>query len=292
MVGVCASAQTAYVVNSDDVSVQDFDALHRVNLANGQAAKIGEVRVGPNDAPFADIEGLALSANGTLYGIDDATKTLVRIDTSSGRALPVNGSEGNTGLPRNVNFDFGLSFDCKGDLYASSDSRRSLYKINQSTGAASVVGGEGALGAPITGLAAKGATLYGIGSDGSENLYRIDTSSGRATLIGALGANLRFSDGGLDFDSTGVLWGVADASGTSINPVPSILFRVNESTGAAERVASTLSGVESLAIAAPICTAPGGTPPIPAIPALGINGLGLLAALMALLGLVALRRLG
>ncbi len=291
LVGMTASAQTAYVVNSDDVSVQDFDSLHTINLATGQASKLGEVRVAPSDAPFADIEGLAFSASGTLYGIDDATKTLVRIDTSSGRALPVNGAEGNTGLPRNVNFDFGLSFDCNGNLYASSDSRRSLYKVNPNTGAATVVGAEGALGAPITALAAKGNQLYGIGSEGFENLYRIDQSTGRATLIGPLGANLHFSDGGLDFDATGQLWGVADTSGTTINPVPSILFRINETTGAASRVATTLSGVESLAIVPPVCNAPTGTPPIPAIPTLGMNGLGLLAALLALVGLLALRRI-
>lgn len=290
MVGLSASAQSGYVVNSDDVSAQDFDALHTVNLETGQAAALGAVRVGPNDAPFADIEGLAFSANGTLYGIDDATKTLVRIDSSSGRALAVNGAEGNTGLPRNVNFDFGLSFDCNGDLYASSDSRRSLYKLNPSTGAATVVGSEGALGAPITALAAKGTQLYGIGSEGSENLYRIDTTTGRATLVGALGASLHFSDGGLDFDAAGQLWGVADVSGSTINPVPSILFRINETTGAAERVSTTVSGVETLAIVPPVCNVVEGTPPIPAIPTLGLSGLGVLAALLALFGLVALRR--
>ena len=289
MVGLAASAQSGYVVNSDDVSVQDFDALHSVNLATGQALKIGEVRVGRNDAPFADIEGLAFSADGILYGIDDATKTLLRIDVSSGRALAVNGAEGNTGLPRNINLDFGLSFACDGNLYASSDSRRSLYRLNPSTGAATVVGAEGALGAPITALAAKGSQLYGIGSEGFENLYRIDTTTGRATLVGALG-NLQFSDGGLDFDATGQLWGVADTSGTTINPVPSILFRINETTGVAERVSTTLSGVESLAIAPPLCNVEG-TPPIPVIPTLGQSGLGLLSALLALFGLVALRRM-
>ena len=290
LVGLGASAQSGYLVNSDDVSAQNFYALHSVNLTSGRVVKVGEVRVGLNDAPFADVEGLAFSSNGTLYGIDDATKTLVRIDISSGRALPVNGAEGNTGLPRNINFDFGLGFDCNGVLYASSDSRRSLYRLDLTTGAATVVGAEGALGAPITAIAAKGANLYGIGSEGFENLYRIDTLSGRATLIGALGANLHFSDGGLDFDANGTLWGVADVSGATLNPVPSILFRINERSGAAERVANTVSGAESLAIAAPVCNAPEGAPPIPAIPLLDVHSLGLLTALIALIGIFGLRR--
>ena len=289
-VGVTATAQNGYVVNSDDVSLHDFDSLHRVTLSSGQATKIGEVRGGNNEAPYADLEGLAISPAGVLYGIDDASKTLVRIDTATGRALPVNGADGNTGLPRNVNLDFGLTFDCSGNLFASSDSKRSLYRINQATGLATVVGSEGSLGAPITGLAAKGPTVYGIGSDGSENLYRIDTNIGRAILIGPLGSNLHFSDGGLDFDANGTLWGVADMSGTSVNPEPSILFRINVATGAAERVATTISGVESLAIVPPICTPTGPQEPLPAVPALDPRALALLALLIALIGAVGLRR--
>jgi|CXWL01.1.fsa_nt_gi DNA-binding beta-propeller fold protein YncE len=289
-VGSTATAQSGYVVNSDDVSLHDFDALHQITLATGQVAKVGEVRAGDSEAPFADIEGLAFSPGGTLYGIDDATKTLVRIDPSSGRALPLNGAEGNTGLPRNVNLDFGLTFDCNGDLYASSDSKRSLYRLNQTTGAASVVGSEGSLGAPITALAAKGTNVYGMGSEGSENLYRIDTTTGRATLIGPLGSNLHFSDGGLEFDASGTLWGVADMSGSSVNPEPSIVFRINETTGAAERVATTISGVESLAIVPPVCTPTGVDEPIPAVPVLDLSALALLALLIALIGAVGLRR--
>lgn|GEM_PF-316874 len=288
LVGAAASAQNGYVVNSDDVSARDFDSLHRVVLQSGQAVKVGELRPGRNDAPYADVEGLAFNSKGVLYGIDDATKTLIRIEPSSGAALPVGGREGNTGLARTASFDFGLTFDCNGGLYASSDSRRSLYQLDSDTGVATLVGTEGGLGAPITGLAAKGNTVYGIGSEGFENLYRIDVTTGRATLVGPLGANLRFSDGGLDFDANGVLWGVADMSGASLNPEPSILFRINEMTGAAERVATTVSGVESLAIVPPICANLEGTPQIPAIPTLSGQSLSALALMMALLGVIAL----
>lgn len=289
LAGSAASAASGFVVNSDDVSARDFDSLHRVELSTGQVVKVGEVRVSESAAPFADVEGLALSPEGTLYGIDDASKTLITIDIQSGRASAVNGREGNTGLPRTTNFDFGLTFDCNGDLYASSDSRRSLYRIDRSTGVATLVGNEGALGAQITGLSARLDGVYGIGASGDENLYRIDTASGQATVIGALGADLQFTDGGLDFDAAGQLWGVADMTGTSINGEPSVLFRINPTTGAATRVGNTLIGVESLSIAEPVCTAPEAELLPPAIPTLGGSGLTLLGALLALLAMVALR---
>jgi DNA-binding beta-propeller fold protein YncE len=289
LTGTAALAASGFVINSDDPSPRDFDSLHRVELSSGQAVKVGAVRVSDSAAPFADVEGLAMSPNGTLYGIDDASKTLITIDVQSGRGFPVNGRDGNTGLPRTTNFDFGLTFDCNGDLYASSDSRRSLYRIDTGTGVATLVGTEGALGAQITGLAARLDGVYGIGSSGDENLYRIDTSTGRATLIGPLGANLQFTDGGLDFDAAGQLWGIADLTGSSINAEPSVVFRIDIASGAATRIGITLPGVESLAITAPVCTAPEGDPLPPAIPTLGGPGLGLLGMLLALLGMVALR---
>ena len=289
LVGVAAPAATGFVVNSDDLGVRDFDSLHRVELSTGQAIKVGAVRVNENAAPFADVEGLAMSREGNLYGIDDASKTLLRIDLQSGQAVAVDGREGNTGLPRTSNFDFGLTFDCGGKLFASSDSRRSLYRVDPGTGVATLVGSEGSLGAQITGLAARYDGVYGIGSSGDENLYRIDTDTGRANLIGALGAGLQFTDGGLDFDAAGQLWGVADMTGTSINGDPSVLFRIDPATGAATRVGTTLTGVESLAISMPICAAPEGEPLPPAIPTLDRGGLALLGVLMTLMALVALR---
>lgn len=289
LAGMSASAATGFVVNSDDLGVRDFDSLHRVELSTGQAIKVGAVRVSETAAPFADVEGLALSREGNLYGIDDASKTLLRVDQQSGRAVAVDGREGNTGLPRTSNFDFGLTFDCSGALYASSDSRRSLYRLDPATGVATLVGSEGSLGAQITGLAARYDGVYGIGSSGDENLYRIDVETGRASVIGALGAGLQFTDGGLDFDAAGQLWGIADMTGTTINGEPSVVFHIDPVTGAAERVNTTLTGVESLAIVEPVCTAPEGEPLPPAIPTLDRHGLALLAAMMALLALVALR---
>lgn len=288
MAGAAAHAASGYIVNSDDPSPRDFDSLHLLQLESGTAAKIGEARSTPTSAPFADIEGLAMSPGEVLFGIDDASKTLVVIDPQNGRATAVAGREGNTGLSRSSGFDFGLAFACNGELYASSDSRRSLYRIDTATGVATLVGSEGSLGAQITGLAGRYDGLYGIGASGDHNLYRIDTTTGQASVIGPLGAGLQFADAGLDFDAAGQLWGIADMAG--VDPVPSIVVRIDPRTGAAERVSTTLSGVESLAIAAPVCTAPEGEPLPPAIPALGRDGLALLGLLIGLVSLVGLRR--
>lgn len=284
-----ASASSGYMINSDDPGTRDFDALHRLELGNGQSFKVGDVRASENQAPYADVEGLAMNADGLLYGIDDASKTLLRIDLLTGRASPVDGRDGNTGLPRNAVFDFGLTFDCAGALYASSDNRRSLYRLDPATGLATLVGSEGSLGAQITGLAARYDGIYGIGSDGDENLYRINASNGTASSVGPLGSGLRFTDGGLDFDANGELWGVADMTSGGSN-VPSVLFRIDPATGAAERAASTLAGVESLAIAKPTCDAPQGPTLPPAIPALNFGGLALLGLLFGVIGLRTLPR--
>jgi hypothetical protein len=285
-----ALAQSGYVINSDDPATRDFDSLHRVALPTGQAIKIGEARASANDAPYLDIEGMAIGETG-IFAIDDATKTLLRVDKMDGRTLPVDGREGNTGLPRNTALDFGLTFDCSGNLFASSDTRRTLYRLNPTTGAATIVGAEGALGAPITALAARGDKVFGIGTDGNENLYSINVNTGVATLIGPLGAGLRFSDAGMDFDADGQLWAIADLTNGSPAGEPSAIFKINTSTGAAERIASTLAGVESLAIAAPVCSAQGEPEPAPpAIPTLNALGLSLLGLVLMLIGGATIRR--
>lgn len=283
-------AASGFMVNSDDPGTRDYDALHRIELSNGASAKVGDVRASENQASYADVEGLAMNADGQLFGIDDASKTLLRIDATTGRGVPVDGREGNTGLPRNSNFDFGLSFDCTGTLYASSDSRRSLYRVDLATGAAVLVGSEGGLGAQITGLAARWDGLYGIGSNGDENLYKINAEAGTATVVGPLGGGLRFLDAGLDFDASGNLWAILDLTGSSGNAEPSQMLLIDSATGAAERVGTTLAGVESLAISRPVCEAPIGVEPPPAIPTLDRSGLLLLTVLLSLLGLAALRR--
>jgi hypothetical protein len=276
-------AQTvAFSVNSDRRGNTGEDELLRINLETGAANSIdaGTVEKAGVGAVYGDIEALALSSNNILFGADDQTKTLLRFNVQTGAVTPAaNGQRGNLSLPVGLgpefNFDFGMTFACDGQLYLSSDGKRSLYRVNTTTGAAERVGSEGGLGAQITGLAARGERLYGLGASGDEGLWSIDTVTGRATLIGRLGAGLSVSDGDLAFDTQGRLWGVNDRSDMGANGEPSQIFRIDPLTGAATIVSTTAVGIESLAIAPTACTL-GALPTMP-VPTLSPWMLALLA---------------
>jgi Domain of unknown function (DUF4394) len=215
-----AFAVTAFSVRSDV-----DDDLYTIDLATGTAVAVG-------DTGFADIEGLAFAGT-TLYGIDDATDALVTINTATGAATLV-GSLGVSIL------DAGLTFDCAGNLYMSTDVPGNLYRIDTATGAATLVGSQGQ---PVTGLTARGSTVFGLGGDATNNLVSVNVATGAVTAIGALGT-VSVSDGGLDFDAAGTLWGLNDVGQ---------IFTINPVTGAATAGAMTLTGFESLAIGPPIC---------------------------------------
>ena len=262
-----------------------FNKLYQIDLASGQTTLIGETG-------FNDVEGLALSPNGVMYGIVDSTKTLITINPQTGRAAAVGSGTGNTGLTgQGVGqfdaLDFGLAFTCDGRLWASSDTTRKLWQIDPATGQATFVG---SLGAQITGLGANGSTLFGLGAQGDEGLYRIDTGTGAATKIGALAANLTFADGGLDFDASGQLWAILDYRPPEDNR-PSDIVRVDLSSGQATFVSNTLPEMEGLAITPmTACRGPGG-PAMSAhlaVPTTGIGGRVLLALVTVLGGLAAL----
>jgi len=291
--GVCAQT-VALGVNSDRRTNSGEDELLRINLETGAAQTAGgdtldKAGVG---ALYGDIEALAFSSNNVLFGADDQTKTLLRFDLVTGVATPAaNGLRGNfalpTGLGAEFNFDFGMSFACDGTLYLSSDGKRNLYRVNLSTGSAERIGPEGAMAAQISGLAARGDKLYGLGVSGDEGLWSIDTVSARATLIGRLGAGLNMSDGDLAFDGQGRLWGVSDRSDIGSSGEPSQIFRIDPLTGAATLVSTTAIGVESLAIAPTACAL--GTQPTMPVPALSPWMLALLA-LSLLLSAAGMRR--
>ena len=243
----------AYSVNSDS---PDGDRLYLINLENGSSTArpfpLLSVAFSPND-----VEGLAFDSNGTLWGIDDGAirgyqyPTLFPINTSSGSGNSSNLISFNS-LPSGGANDFGMTFACDNTLYVTSVTKRTLYELDFE-GNAQVVGSVGALNADISAIAAIGnpTRLYGLGNgDESASLYSIDVSTGIATIIGPLGAVGEYSEGGMDFDSEGVLWAITDRSLLSQN---SQVLRINLDTGAAEVVSSTLNeiGFESLAIGPP-----------------------------------------
>jgi hypothetical protein len=123
-------------------------------------------------------------------------------------------------------------------------------------------------------LAFRNGIMYGLGGDDTNNLVQVNLSTGVATPIGGLGT-VTLSDGGIDFDSNGVLWGIEDGAG--------FIFTINPATGAATQMVTTSSGFESFAI-----TIPRG-PSVP-VPALGSGMPALLALLVAAMAFLATRR--
>jgi hypothetical protein len=225
----------AYAIDSDAT-----DSLWSIVLNTGVATRIGFTG-------FSDIESLSFSAAGLLYGVDEGTKQLVTCGLSSGHCTAV-GS-----LMLDYFEDTGLTFDASGGLWMSTDEPPPFYfyRLNPATGRATQVG---AMGQEVTGLTFGNGVLYGLGGDYRDNLVIVDRATGSVTSVGPLGA-VTLIDGGIDFDSKGVLWGISDPEDTT-DTVPSQVFTINTSTGAATVVATVtnssdgrpLPGFESLAV--------------------------------------------
>lgn len=287
-----------YSINSRGIDRDDrrVNALWRIDLATGAAEYIGWTS-------FLDLEALALSPSGALYGADDETNTLVRVSTVTGLAQPVGGASNrfNTGLvPLERTLDFGMSFTCDGDLFVVSDVEKSLYEADLDTGRLTLVGASGALGAPITDIAVRGDEVFGIGvgltSDGrsaAPNLYRVDLEAPAAELIGPLGpAAAPYNNAGLSFDADGTLWAITDRRAVGGQDLPSQILRIDPETGSAELVVESIIGLESLAVAPPPgCESraqPGDAENYP-IPVLSRPGLLIFVVLALLLGMLSLR---
>ena len=277
--------------------VSTFSDLYRVDLSTGVATRIGPIG-------FNDVDGLAISPDGVLYGVADLTAGsgsgltdfLIRIDHSTGAGTLIGPLSGLANQGPGGALDYGLAFTCDGRLWLSSDSTGSLWEVARGSGQVRLVA---ETGAPISGLAGRGRELYGIGvrqgfGDASQQAtYRIDTATGRAERIGSLTSPDTLSGAGADFDMEGVLWATLDSQPPDFNR-PTRVARIDLSNGSAAVVAS-LSGIQDnlsargLAIAPPgTCSVAGPLPPA-VVPGPGLTLLAALAALAALLGAVRLR---
>lgn len=272
--------------------------LYRIDLEAASGTRAGAYTQAPIVAPeIADVEGLAFSPDGQLFGVADGLNALYRINPSSGRATRVGAL---TGLPSvQAGFDFGLTFTADGRLWLSSDTSKQLWEVNPTTGAVRLVGN---MGVQISGLAARGNEVFGIGvtetvlNAGDQGLWRIDVETGTATVVGRFDDPFPVVDAGLDFDDQGRLWAVLD-----FNPRPIKNFRTTElvrldpDTGAIleRRVLGGLSSddIEGLAITPPNLVPAGSAPVALPVPTLGWGGLLILGLLAGLAGGWAARRL-
>ena len=254
------AAPMAYSVNSDSGNLLTEDSLYQIDLSTGSDQRRGELISGIEIR--LDTEGLAISPDGTLWGIDDDSRTLFPINKATG-AINFQDEIPLVGFQPGGGHDFGMSFSCDNSLYITSVITQTLYHVNLD-GSSTIVGSEGSLGFNISAIAAYGSPtrLYGLGNGqfqngntDSPNLYSIDMDTGVATLIGPLGPNAgEYNQGGLAFDSDGVLWAITDRRiiNNSIANLPSQILRIDTETGDATMVSSTTEvGFESLAIAPP-----------------------------------------
>jgi hypothetical protein len=105
----------------------DADTLYRIDLSTGVQTKLGKVQ--SLGQTRIDVEGLAFSPDGTLYGVDDDSMKLFPINTDNGAVIDSQ-EVSITGMGPAGGNDFGLTFACDGSLYATSVSQKSLYRLN------------------------------------------------------------------------------------------------------------------------------------------------------------------
>ncbi|MGJ8663289.1 MAG: hypothetical protein ACSHWU_06550 [Marinicella sp.] len=287
LTALCANsfaAVMAYSVADDNFDMPDH--LVQINLETGEYQSMGQIA-----DPYIALEGLAISANGTLYGADDNTKTLVQINPAEGLAFPVANANQNLGfgsIPES--YDFGMSFSCDNNLYMVVKHTQELFEVNAVTGVANLIGNTGH---NFTSLASWGNELFAIAS-GDFNLYKVNSKTAQSTLVGSLGdlgGDIELAGSGMSFDESGDLWMVVNLRlSDPLDPFPSRVFKIDTETGQAQLISETLVGVESLAITGPggCFAGPGGFPvPIPVA-----NWVGKLTLLLLLLfvGSVAIRQ--
>ncbi len=198
----------AYSANAATVAYGEaFDTLYRIDLNARTATAIGAAGLYDGN-PIANISGLTMTANGSLYAAAGASKLFVSIDPANGQANVI-GSLKSVG-PGSGQFnalDLGMASDCDGTLWMVSGTQKQLWKIDPATGVTTLIG---ATGFPIAGLVSQAGRLYGSGSAGDHGFYSIDKQTGAATLIGNFGpaASNILNSVAMSFAPDGTLWAV------------------------------------------------------------------------------------
>ncbi|HXT51902.1 MAG TPA: PKD domain-containing protein, partial [Thermoanaerobaculia bacterium] len=210
-----AAAGVLYAVENDDAST-----LYRIDdyTTSPHATDIGPTGL---YSPAIAID----PTTQLLYGFDDRTHDLYRIDASTGSATSI----GDSGLssPSLV----ALAARADGTLFAWDAFNTNLYRLDKASGHATLVGYTGYHAGGDLVFAADG-TLYG--STGS-TLVRIDPVTASASAVGSFGVSSVF---GLAVAADGTLLAGRDTSSILDS---SRLYRVDRNTGAATPIGGALS---------------------------------------------------
>jgi DNA-binding beta-propeller fold protein YncE len=174
----------------------------------------------------AGIFGLTFNLAGTtLYGVNDDTKTLETINTSTGARTVVATLSGIAA----GHILSGLSINpLTGAMFLSTTnvSVSNLYTIDPTTGVATLVGATGIAGLIDIAFSPSG-NLFATDIV-RDALFSLNPATGAGTFIGALGLALNFAQG-MDFDfSTGILYAALYTGGGNAQ-----WATINTATGAA-----------------------------------------------------------
>lgn len=285
----CGAAAAADVVGYSEA----FDTLYRVDLTTRTATEIG--RATPiGVSRIANIEGLTFSPAGKLYAASDASsvKSLLQIDPATGLATAI----GTLNLGTTQQLDLGMTFTCDGRLWLSSRATHQLWQVNPSNASVTLLG---TFNAQITGLAARGNSLYGAASQNDNNLYQVDLTNASSTLIGSYGTSNAITVASPAFDASGKLWSILDyvppLSGTTIADW-SDLATIDAGTGTLTNLGSILPtgaiadpsyqdlfqvGLKGLAIRGAVCASAGNADSTPTLSSWALLALILMVAMIA-----------
>jgi sugar lactone lactonase YvrE len=251
------------------------DRLVELNLETGDFSVVGSV------GTFG-FGGLAMAADGFLYGVSYYTDELWRIN-------PVTGGGSRIG-PLNVSITAatGLAFDACGALWMFTGGSGRLYEVNPSTGSAMFVRDFG----EVSTLTVRGENLLAIVEVSETRFAWIDPRAETLRVFGErVFVPVSTFQQGLDFDRWGRLWAVFWKDGPIPDPGVSSIVRYNPVSG---QVLSTLE--VPIAQLTPVfegnlaISPPQGVCGAQVIPASSATGLMAVALLIGIAGQILIRR--
>ena len=218
-----------------------------------------------------NMDAIAFSSTGTLYGATSATGSLYTIDPSTGAVTLLHALVGAS----NANLTYGIKGLAvqpgTGTLYGatspdSPNSGNSLVTINPATGQVTVIGTSGT-GYPYASLAfAPNGTLYGwlIGSGGSTiSAATVNLSNGAGTSLGSPQTPSAAPDGGgIAVNASGVIYVAANghAGGicSSTQTCSGAFWTINPASGSPTTIGTLTGGPGSAPTITSLAFSPGG----------------------------------